>query len=186
VPKTQPKAVAHLTTTEAAVLALLAMEGERSGYDLSKLVSKSIAHVWGPARSGLYAVLPRLERAGLVRSRVVRQATRPDRRLYRLSPPGRAALDAWLEVVEPGATDSFFLKLFVGGLTYTDVLLDHIEQFKADATARLELYREIEPTNTDTGHDWYHRHLLRLGIARAELDLSWAESVTRALKRGPR
>ena len=94
---------------------------------------------------------------------------RPDRRLYRITPQGQAALDAWLEVVEPGATDSFYLKLFVGGLTSSDVLLDHLAQFRADTEARLAVYREIEPTNTDRGHDWYHRHLLQLGIVRAEL-----------------
>src|SRR4029077_2564916 len=44
-------AVSELTTTEAAVLALLAIEGERSGYDLLKLATKSIGHVWTPARS---------------------------------------------------------------------------------------------------------------------------------------
>src|SRR5262249_50571037 len=125
-------AAARLTTTEAAVLALLAMEGERSGYDLSKLVEKSIAHVWGPARSGLYAVLPRLERAGLATHRVATQATRPDKRLYTITDQGREALDAWLEAVEPGATDNFFLKLFVGGLTSDDILLEQVAQFRTD------------------------------------------------------
>lgn len=61
-PVTTEHAVAELTTTEAAVLALLMIEGEHAGYDLLKLVTKSIAHVSLPARSGLYAVLPRLER----------------------------------------------------------------------------------------------------------------------------
>jgi DNA-binding PadR family transcriptional regulator len=174
-------AVAQLTTTEAAVLALLAIEGERSGYDLLKLVEKAIAHVWSPARSGLYAVLPRLERAGLARRRVVAQARRPDKQLYAISKAGRSALDAWLATVEPGATETFFLKLFVGGLTSHDVLLEHVEQFRVDTAARLDAYREIEPTNTNTGHDWYHRHLLDLGIERAEVDLRWAASVARAL-----
>ena len=183
---TKSTAVAKLTTTEAAVLALLAVEGERSGYDLLKLVTKSIAHVWSPARSGLYAVLPRLERSGLARRRVVAQASRPDKQLYAITRAGRRALDAWLETVEPGATESFWLKLFVGGLTSTDVLLEHVAQFRADTAQRLATYREIEPTNTNTGHDWYHRHLLRLGIARAELDLAWADRVARALRRGPR
>jgi DNA-binding PadR family transcriptional regulator len=186
VPETRSAAVAQLTTTEAAVLALLAIEGERSGYDLVRLVGKSIAHVWSPARSGLYAVLPRLQQAGLVRRRVVAQTSRPDKQLYAVTRAGRRALAAWLDAVEPGATDGFFLKLFVGGLTTTDVLLEHVAQFRADTAARLATYREIEPTNTNTGHDWYHRHLLRLGIARAELDLRWADSVTRALARGPR
>src|SRR5713226_106909 len=121
-PATSSAAIAQLTTTEAAVLALLAMEGERSGYELSKLVQKSIAHAWSPARSGLYAVLPRLERAGLARSRVVAQSRRPDKRLYAITRAGRRSLDAWLEMVEPGATEEFYLKLFVGGLTTTDVL----------------------------------------------------------------
>lgn len=167
------------------MLALLAIEGERSGYDLFKLVGKAIGHVWSPARSGLYAVLPRLERAGLARRRVVVQSTRADKQLYSITSAGGSALDAWLETVEPGATQSFHLKLFVGGLTNRDVLLGQVAQFRADTAARLAMYREIEPTNTNAGHDWYHRHLLMLAIARAELDLRWADEVDRALMRGP-
>jgi DNA-binding PadR family transcriptional regulator len=185
-PVTKSAAIAKLTTTEAAVLALLAIEGERSGYDLSKLVEKSIAHVWSPARSGLYAVLPRLERAGLARSRVIAQSSRPDKRLYAITRAGRHSLDAWLETVEPGATQDFYLKLFVGGLTTPDVLVEHVTQFRADIEALLATFHAIEPTNTNTGHDWFHRHLLQLGVARAELELRWADSVLRALARGPR
>ncbi|MGB2875925.1 MAG: PadR family transcriptional regulator [Gaiellaceae bacterium] len=177
--------VAQLTTTEAAVLALLAIEGERSGYDLVKLVEKSIGHVWSPARSGLYAVLRRIERTGLAHCRVIVQTSRPDKQLYAITRAGRQALDTWLETVEPGATE-FYLKLFVGGLTTNDVLREHVAQFRTDTTARLAAFRELEPTNTNTGHDWYHRHLLRLGIARAELDLRWADGVQRALARGPK
>ena len=183
---TRTTAVEQLTTTEAAVLALLAIEGERSGYDLLKLVEKAIGHVWSPARSGLYAVLPRLVQAGLARRRTVSQPSRPDKQLYRITRDGRRALDAWLETVEPGATESFHLKLFVGGLTTVDVLLEHVDQFRTDVETRLAAYREIEPTNTNRGHDWYHRHLLRLAIERAQLDLRWADRVARALARGPR
>jgi DNA-binding PadR family transcriptional regulator len=179
-------ATQQLTTTEAAVLALLAIEGERSGYDLSKLVSNAIGHVWTPARSGLYATLPRLVRDGLAHSRAVAQSARPDKQVYRISREGRQALDAWLETVEPGARETFFLKLFVGKLTTTDVLLEHLEQFRADTEERLEVYREIEPTNTNRGHDWFHRHLLVHAIERAEHELDWAGRVARALRRGPR
>jgi DNA-binding PadR family transcriptional regulator len=185
-PATRATALHSLTTTEAAVLALLAIEGERSAYDLTKLVAQAIAHVWSPARSGLYAVLPRLVRDGLAERRVVTQSARPDKQVYRVTRSGRRALDEWLETVEPGARESFFLKLFVGGLTEPEVLLEHVAQFRADTEARLAEYRTIEPTNTNRGHDWYHRHLLRLGIERAEHELDWADAVARALKRGPR
>jgi len=53
---------------------------------------------------------------------------------------GRHALDGWLETVEPGARESFFLKLFVGGLTEPEVLLEHIAQFRTDTEERLEQY----------------------------------------------
>jgi DNA-binding PadR family transcriptional regulator len=178
--------VEQLTTTEAAVLALLAIEGERSGYDLLKLVQQAIAHVWSPARSGLYAVLPRLVRGGLATSRAVAQSSKPDKQLYKLTRRGRAALTGWLETVEPGARETFFLKVFVGKLTSVDVLLDHVEQFAADTTTRLETLRAIEPTNTGAGNDWYHRHLLVYGIERAEHDLDWAARLERSLRRGPR
>jgi DNA-binding PadR family transcriptional regulator len=185
VPLAQRSTVAQLTTTEAAVLALLAIEGERSGYDLLKLVQKAIAHVWSPARSGLYAVLPRLVGSGLATRRVVAQPTRPDKQLYRITRDGRRALDDWLEAVEPGSRDVFFLKLFVGGLTTPEVLLEHVAQFRADTEARLAELRRIEPTNTNTGHDWFHRHLLNHGIERLEHELDWAGGVARALRRGP-
>ena len=175
----------QLTATEGAVLALLAIEGERSGYDLQKLVQQAIGHVWSPARSGLYAVLPRLVRDGLAATRTVEQSARPDKQLYKLTARGRASLQAWIETVEPGARETFFLKLFVGKLTTVDVLLDHVEQFVEDSETRLEKLRAIEPTNTNTGNDWYHRHLLRYGIERAEHDLAWAGRVERALERGP-
>src|SRR5687768_13272634 len=94
---------ATLTTTEASVLCLLAVSGERSGYDLARLASSSVGHLWTPARSQLYAVLPRLERAGLASARAIEQRTRPDKRVYRITAAGHAALSAWLETVEQEA-----------------------------------------------------------------------------------
>src|SRR3954454_7261502 len=124
--------VQQLTTSEAAVLALLAIEGERSGYDLLKLVRKAIGHVWAPARSGLYAVLPRLAQGGLASRRSGGPSPRPEKQLYAITTAGRRALDGWLETVEPGARETVFLKLFVGALTTHEVLLAHLDQFAQD------------------------------------------------------
>jgi DNA-binding PadR family transcriptional regulator len=176
-PSVQQVRTVRPTTTEAAVLALLAIEGERSAYDLTKAVERAIGHIWSPAKSGLYATLPRLANEGLAHKRG---------RQYRISAAGREVLDEWLTTVETGARETFFLKLFVGGLTTPEVLAEHIEQFVADTEERLDVLRAIVPTNSNTGHDWYHRHLLRYGIERAEAELDWAERVGRALRRGPR
>ena len=166
------------------MLALLAIEGERSGYDLLKFVRKAIGYVWAPAKTQLYTVLPRLVRDGLAHSRRIGQTTRPDKQLYRIARAGRRALDAWLEEVVPGDADTFHLKLFVGALTTHDVLIAHVEQHRRDIAARLAELRRIEPTNTGRGHDRYHRYLLELGIGRAEHDLRWADRVLRSLRAG--
>jgi DNA-binding PadR family transcriptional regulator len=79
---------ATLTATECAVLGLLT-KGERSGYDLAKKAERSVGYVWAPARSQIYAVLPRLVRQGLATSRKIRQSGRPDKQLYRITATGR-------------------------------------------------------------------------------------------------
>jgi hypothetical protein len=91
-----------------------------------------------------------------------------------------------LTTVEPGARETFFLKLFVGGLTSREVLLEHVAQFRSDTASRLAQLRAIERTNTNRGHDWHHRHVLQYGLGEAERDLAWADGVERALRRGPR
>ena len=166
-----------LSTTEAAVLALLAMSDERTGYDLLKQTSKAIGYVWSPAKSQLYAVLARLERDGLAESRVVAQSRRPDKQLYRITAEGRAAVDLWLETPEPGSVDRFYLKLFVGGLAGPETLVPHVELFRREIEEQLEDLRAVEATNLRTGNDRFHYFLLRLGIERAEQSLEWADWV---------
>jgi PadR family transcriptional regulator, regulatory protein AphA len=170
-----------LTTTEAAVLALLAIEGENSGYDLLRYVSKAIGYVWAPARSQLYALLPRLARDGLAVSRKVEQDDRPDKTLYRISSSGTRALKAWHEVVDPADHDAFQLRLFVGKLTSDDVLVRQVEAFRERVEGWLDELRSIEPTNTRERADFYHYFLLRYGIQHAELQLEWADWVLEEL-----
>ncbi len=165
------------TTTEAAVLALLALNGEQSGWDVLKHAGRSVGHVWAPAKSQLYALLPRLVRDGLASSRRVVQTGRPDKELYSLTPDGRAVLQRWLETVVPGDERGVHLKLFVGGLTTDDVLRRHLEQFRADALSRVAELEDVDRGNTREGNDRYHGFLLDLGLARARQSVEWAEQV---------
>jgi DNA-binding PadR family transcriptional regulator len=172
-----------LTTTEAAVLALLAFEGENSGYDLLKYAKQAIGYIWSPARSQLYTLLPRLVKDGLAHSRAVVQADRPDKTLYRISAEGKRALSRWLETVEPGDRDAFHLRLFVGALTNDEVLVEHVEAFRREVEEWLTELRAIEPRNSRSRADYYHYFLLRYGIQQAELELEWADWVLQGLRR---
>jgi DNA-binding PadR family transcriptional regulator len=172
-----------LTTSEAAILALLAIDGEGSGYELTKRVGRAIGHVWAPARSRLYGLLPRLVADGHARVRTVRQETRPDKQVYALTDAGRAALDAWL-AGDGGGEAAFHLRLFVGALAPPETVVGHVERFRAETLARLDEYRRIEPTNTREGVDRFHWYELRRAIERAEQDVAWADWVLADLAGG--
>ena len=91
-------------------------------------------------------------------------------------------LDAWLAEVVPGDRARLELKIFVGGLVDTDVLVAQVEQYRADAQAYLDELRAIEPTNTREGNDRYHGYLLDLGIASALMQVRWADAVLADLR----
>jgi len=99
-------------------LALLA-DGPAHGYELRSAVQERCGAMLPPMNAGqVYNTLGRLESAGLVASEEVPQQGRPDRRVYKITPAGRAELEAW--VTRPvGATrfgDEFFFKLAFAGL----------------------------------------------------------------------
>jgi DNA-binding PadR family transcriptional regulator len=174
--------VSTLTTSEAAVLALLALGGEGSGYELTKRVGRAIAHVWAPARSRLYALLPRLVADGHASVSTVKQETRPDKQVYAITGTGRAALDGWL-ADEGGGEAAFHLRLFVGSLVPAETLVGHVERFRAATAERLDEYRRIEPRNTREGADRFHWFELNRAIERAEGDVAWADWVLEELAR---
>lgn len=74
-----------------AILTALAHD-ESSGYDLAKAFDVSVANYWTASPQQLYRELDKMEAAGLVRARVVPQTKRPDKRVFRLTSAGRAAL----------------------------------------------------------------------------------------------
>jgi DNA-binding PadR family transcriptional regulator len=168
-------ATRSLAATEAGVLGLLALEGERSGYDLSKQAAKSVGHVWAPTKSHLYAVLRRLSAEGLVGAREVSQQGRPDKQLYSLTDAGRATFEAWLDEPARGDRPGLVLQLFLGGLASAESHRGCLEAFRDDTLAQLELYAEIDARNSRRGHDLFHGVVLDLGIARAEAARDWAE-----------
>src|SRR5215218_6815540 len=107
-----------LTTTECAVLGLLT-RGPMSGYDLKKAVESSVGYFWAPAKSQIYAVLPRLVESGYASVRKVAQDQRPDKSVYRLTRSGCAALKEWIEETplppDPGR-NPLLIKLFFGDI----------------------------------------------------------------------
>ena len=174
--RTIPLQTTTLTTTEGVVLGLLA-EGERSGYDLLKRAEGSVAHMWAPAKSQLYAVLPRLVDAGLAGRRTVRQSTRPDKHVYRLTRAGRGAVRNWLENAPPKSWDELLLKVFFAELCSRDALLRQLDGYEQVQRGFLAEYEAIRPATR------YGALTLQYGLDLMPGRLAWLAKARRELSK---
>lgn len=166
------------------MLGLLAMAGERSGYELAKLAEKGIAYLWTPSRSQIYKVLPRLVAAGFARMREVEQRGRPDKALYQLTSVGLEALRRWLEEAEEepaGGRVVFALKLFLCDFASPRTALAHLAAYRRYLERRLESYERLEARAAASPRR-YPEHVLQHGLARVRATLAWIDDTTAAIE----
>jgi transcriptional regulator len=79
-------------SAELLILSLLAAQGPRHGYELSRLIDTRSAGAVHFNVASLYPVLYRLERKGWVQARWVEKAGQRRRRYYRLTAAGARVL----------------------------------------------------------------------------------------------
>jgi DNA-binding PadR family transcriptional regulator len=157
------------TTTEAALLGMLVLDGPRSPYDLVHAVHGSIGFFFAPARSHVYDVLPRLERHGWARHTVVAQASRPDKRVYRATAAGRRVLAAW--VAKPDGPD-----------TDPAVTIQRLQALRRLATEALDRYRAIEARNAGNDAELFPLLTLHHGIERTWSTIRWTDDALARLR----
>jgi DNA-binding PadR family transcriptional regulator len=71
--------------------------GPLHGYDLYQYLEEHLGMIWTLGRSQTYALLSRMERAGLLTHERQSQEKRPDRKVFSLTPSGRMKFDAWVK-----------------------------------------------------------------------------------------
>ena len=110
-----------------------------SGYDIKRAFDRSLATYWNAGNSQIYTTLKALAARRLVSSETIQQEGRPNRRVYSLTPAGRAALDAWLAAPVPSrfTKDEFLTRLFFCGQTTDAVALRHLEEHEQALHAQL-------------------------------------------------
>lgn len=121
----------NVSPTGWALLGLLTSGDELSGYDIKKWINWAIRFFYSsPAYSQIYSELKRLERLGLVSSRV--DAGVRSRRMYKITNEGRASVSRWIndEPVEPPSLKhNPMLRVMLGHLLkpgrLREVLTDH-------------------------------------------------------------
>ncbi|HRE47304.1 MAG TPA: helix-turn-helix transcriptional regulator, partial [Aggregatilineales bacterium] len=115
-----------------------------TGYQLKQFVDSSAKHFWYAQVSQIYRTLDGLEKEGFLRSEIETQEDRPDRRLYHLTPAGRADLLAWL--AQPMTEietekDTLLVRLFFSALIDKTTLLTQLRLQRTLRQQQLTLYQ---------------------------------------------
>ena len=157
-----------LAATSWALLGMLSYEYELSGYDIRKWSDWSMRFYYGsPAYSQIYSELKKLEKLGMVTSRVENTGGTRNRRLYKITQAGLDAVTRWAEEAPadpPSLKHGPLLRVTLGHLTnparLKEVLQEHVEY--AD-----KMHREAAKDAKWAGADpsW----------AYARVALQWAE-----------
>lgn len=162
-----------LPATSWAVLGMLTLGTELSGYDLKKWADLSIGYFyWSPSVSQVYAELKKLEKLGLVESEVVATPGERGRRIYRITAPGTRAVRNWsrdAQVEQPVLKHGLMLRMWMGHLNEPEQLKalvrSHIDNMESRCE-RVMLHRDHAARDPA----W----------AFATMSLTWAERYFRA------
>lgn len=96
-----------------AILGIL-KEAPRHGYELKSIFDERIGNFWNLNYGQIYTTLDRLDKEGLVSGTEEEQNSRPDKKVYDISPKGVQELERWLQepATKPRALrDELFIKL---------------------------------------------------------------------------
>ena len=158
-----------------------------SGYDLKRRFEGAVRYFWPAELTQVYATLRRLEKAGLLKSRREASSRGPERRVYTVTPSGRAAFLRWL-TDEPeigserfGYVAQVYLYAATGDFRRTESFLVALREFFA---RRLEAYERIEseakgaagPPLIEAPIEPFHQYLaLRAGIHAMRSRQAWCD-----------
>jgi DNA-binding PadR family transcriptional regulator len=175
-----------------AVLTAL-LEGEASGYQLSKRFDVSVADFWSATPQQLYRELERLEEDGLVRARLIEQRRRPNKRVFTINAAGRRELREFTaRPARPAALrDDLLVKVQAVDVGDREAVTEALATRLEHAHAKLALYDRLHENLLDgrTGDD-HLRGAERIGPYLTlmggrmyeQLQIDWCEAVLDALK----
>jgi DNA-binding PadR family transcriptional regulator len=157
------------------LLALLAKEPAH-GYELKLALEQTFGQAYPSPNIGqIYVTLKRLEQDGLVRGQDVAQDSRPNKKVYELTPAGRAELASWVEAPTEGprVRDEFFMKLVLAPLAG---VADRMELINSQRRHYFGIMRSLVEMQAGMDHgDTAARLLVEGAVLHLQADLDWLE-----------
>jgi DNA-binding PadR family transcriptional regulator len=154
-----------LTSTSYVVLAMVAMRGPSTSYDLKRAVNHSVGYFWPFPHAQLYSEPKRLQEMGLLDVESEDEGRR--RQTYTITESGRAALGAWL--AEPTreqlqVRDVAELKLFFGEFARPEDILNLAREQIVQHQDRIKVYEDMQSRFAERDDVAARMVPLRLGL----------------------
>lgn len=156
------------------VLLGLLMSEPRHGYELYQEFSQDLGRVWDLGLSKLYAQLKQLEEAGLVEAEMEPQPSHPARKVYHLTPEGRAVFLEWVRQPTPYLRHirvEFLARLYF----FRRLALDDLDQLVARQQAVCQSQVERFERLGAEADDAFRRCVLEFRRGQLEAVIRWLD-----------
>ena len=150
-------------------LGILAL-GDASGYEIKKRFDGPLRRIQEPSFGSIYPALTRLTREGLVTCKVHAQDRRPDKKVYSITPAGRAHLKAELQKQLPGPDrmhSDFLVTMLFQEMLSPSFIVAAIDERIAFYEEMLKNMDCADSTKDSGGHDFvcgYGKAICRAAI----------------------
>jgi len=161
-----------------ALLGILA-EKVMHGYELKSRFDEKVGEFWSLNFGQIYSTLDRLEKEGLVSHDREVQDRRPDRKVFSITPDGRAELALWLSTPVSkvrALRDEFFIKLVFHDKNNPGPILELIERQKVLYLKQMNQHTRRKLALKKEGQDLEAltaELLIDAGLFHAEADIKW-------------
>ncbi len=116
-----------------------------TGYELKKHMDNSTQFFWHASLSQIYPTLKKLEKEGMINSKIIPQKGTPDKKIYSITKKGKIELLNWLTKSTtdlPPQKNPDLLQSFFSGILDKETILEHLNQQLKLHRSQLEIYKQ--------------------------------------------
>ncbi len=168
--------------------------GPMSGYDLKKNFDQSVAHFWSATQSHIYKALEDLESQGFVKSKVIQQEGKPNRKQYEITDAGRAELRCWVSTPLPmtGPRSAWLIQVFFAHELTNEEIANLFEKRIEALRARLSQLQGVQKNIDENSKKVRMKRVQALwqltldyGIDNYTNEINWLEKTLPVIRKLP-
>lgn len=163
---------------------------DMTGYHLAKAFRSSIHFCWYAQTSQIYLELSKLEQKKLVKSRLVIQSDKPNKKIYSITDSGKQEFLQWLNDNHDGVgfKNAFLMKIFFSGNSTPEKTILKLQQFSSDCKqyksdmecVPQDLIYQYKKT-VEPEHTLYWDFAVEFIYQYMQMCIDWANSCIKAL-----